>query len=160
MIGNYFVGIVTASVVLTLLSMLYPADNGGVRKVLDLFLSLTLLCVILAPLGSMIAKAREEIDLDIFDDMTASEYSSDSAVYESLAEASREQIEDRLAEMLLKEFGGEIEVHAEVEADGGGVRIKQVTLVLHGLSIWEDPRRLRDFIGRFTDAEILIVNGG
>lgn len=159
MIGEYFIGIITASVAVTLASMLYP-ESGGVRRALDLFLSLCLLCVILAPLGTMIARARDEIDLDIFDDITASDISADDAVYSSLAEASRIQIEQRLTELFLERFGGHIEVRAEVSAGGGQVKLTRVILTLYGNSMWEDPRELREFAGKFTDAEIMIVNGG
>ncbi len=159
MIGSYFVGIVTASVVLTLISMLYPPD-GGVRKALDLFLSLVLLCVILAPLGSMIAQAREDADLDLFDGMDESLPSAESAIFSSLADLSREQIEERLEELLHEEFGGRIEVGAEVSAEGGEVKLERVTLYLYGASMWEDPRALHAFVGRYTDAEIYLVNGG
>ncbi len=159
MIGRYFIGIVTASVAVTLLSMLYP-EGGGVRRALDLFLSLVLLCVILAPLGSMIGKLREETDLDIFGEITAGELSADQAIYSSLAGASREMIEERLTELLDEEFGGGIEVRADVSIKEGRVMLDRVVLTLYGASMWEDPRELREFIGEYTDAEILIVNGG
>ncbi|MGM9643180.1 MAG: hypothetical protein ACI3XI_08230 [Eubacteriales bacterium] len=159
MIGEYFIGIVTASVAVTLVSMLYP-ESGGVRRTLDLFLSLCLLCVILAPLGTMIAKARDEIDFDIFDDITAGDIAMDDAVYNSLAEASRIQIEEKLTELFLERFGGEIEVRVDVSAEGGQVKLTRVILTLYGNSMWEDPRELREFARKYTDAEILIVNGG
>ncbi len=160
MISEYFIGIVTASVVTTLLSMLYPDSGGGVRKALELFLSLTLLCVILAPIGSMIARAREDIDLDISDDIEADEHSAESAIFSSLAQMSQGQIQEKLNELLAEEFGGRIEARAQVSAEGGEVKIESITLILYGSSMWEDPRELRDFVGRFTEAEILIVNGG
>ncbi len=160
MIGKYFVGIVSASVAVTLISMLYPDDKGGVRRALDLFLSLTLLCVVLAPLGSMLAKARENAELDISEDIADADRSSESVIYAALADAGREQIEQRLEELLHEGFGGRIEVRADVAADSEKVEIKRITIVLYGASMWEDPRALREFVGGYTDAEILIVNGG
>ena len=63
-LGSYFFGIVTFSVVINLIGMLYPNDKSGVRQALDICLSLCLLCAVIAPIGGMVARAKGEISLD------------------------------------------------------------------------------------------------
>lgn len=142
--------------------MLYPDDKGGVRKALDLCLSLCLLCAVIAPMGGMIADAKAEIDLSGLD-LPDVDASADSTIYASLAEASREEIEDKLAELIRLKFDleqDEVRVSASVKADENGVAITQITVYLNGMGVFTDPREIKAFVSGYTDAECEIVNGG
>lgn len=153
-----------ASVAVTLIGMLYPDDKGGVKKALDLCLSLCLLCAVIAPMGGMIAEAKERIELDDRDlELPDIDASADSAIYASLAEASRVEIEERLAELICKKFELEaenVEVSASVTADESGIGITQITVWLYGRGVFTDPREIKDFVSGYTDAKCEIVNGG
>ena len=66
-LGQYFFGIVTFSVVINLIELLYPSDKSGVRRTLDICLSLCLLCAVIAPIGGMVTEAKKDISLDAID---------------------------------------------------------------------------------------------
>lgn len=142
--------------------MLYPDDKGGVRKALDLCLSLCLLCAVIAPIGGMISDAKEEIDLSgsLLPDIDISENSS---IYGSIAEASRGEIEAKLRVLIEQKFDlaeDEAEVYASVTADESGVYITKITVWLYGRGVFTDPREIKAFVSGYTDAECEIVNGG
>lgn len=161
-IGEYFIGITVASVAVTLIGMLYSDDKGGVRKALDLCLSLCLLCAVIAPMGGMIAEAKEEIDLSGLE-LPDIDVSADSAIYASLAEASRGEIEEKLKGLIRKRFDltqDDIEVSASVMADENGIAITKITVWLYGRGVFTDPREIKAFVSGYTDAECEIVNGG
>lgn len=142
--------------------MLYPDDKGGVRKALDLCLSLCLLCAVIAPIGGMIAEAKEEIDLSGLE-LPDIDASADSAIYAALAEASRGEIEVKLAELIGKRFDleeDEVGVSASVMADENGITITRITVWLSGRGVFTDPREIKSFVSDYTDAECEIVNGG
>ena len=63
-LGRYFLGIVTFSVAVNLIGMLYPSDKSGVRRALDICMSLCLLCAVIAPIGGMIADAKKDISFN------------------------------------------------------------------------------------------------
>ncbi len=162
-IGEYFIGVVTASVVLTLVGMLYPEDKGGVRRALDLFLSLCLLCAVIAPIGGMIADAREEIDLGGFDlDLPDADASAESAIRSALAAESRAMIEKRLEELICGRFDLSEEdtgVTALISVSDNGIEIDRVTIWLSGKALLTDPREIKRFVSEYTDAECEIVGG-
>lgn len=144
--------------------MLYPDDKGGVKKALDLCLSLCLLCAVIAPMGGMIADAKENIDLnDLNFALPDIDASADSALFASLAEASKGEIEEKLAEMIRQKFElaeDNVEVSANVTADENGVDITRITVWLYGRAVLADPREIKAFVSEYTDAECEIVNGG
>ena len=163
-VGEYFMSVVVSSVIAALVGMLYPDEKGGIKKTLDFCISLFLLCVIIAPIGSMLAKARDEIDLGELDlALPDTDVSADSAIYASLVAAGREEIEKRLCELICNRqeiSESEITVSASVRADENGVVIDKVTVFLYGKAMWSDPRAISALISEYTDAECLIVNGG
>lgn len=162
--GDYFMSVVLSSVIAALVGMLYPDDKGGVKKTIDFAIALFLLCVIIAPIGSMLAKANEIIDFDIPEiEPPNTEVSAGAAIYGALAAEGGEAIEKRFGELIcdsLKIAADEISVSAEVRADDNGIIIDKVTVWLYGKAMWSDPRVILELIADYTDAECLIVNGG
>ncbi len=163
-IGEYFMSVVASSVIAALVGMLCPDDKGGVKKSLEICISLFLLCVMIAPLGTLISDAKEKIDLDDIDlSLPKLDVTADAAILDSLAKASKAEIERILHDSVCERLeidGADIALEADVTADADGVSIGRIVLRLYGSAMWRDPRSLREVIADYTDAECIIVNGG
>jgi len=163
-IGEYFMSVVVASVIAAIVGMIYPDEKGGVKSALEYCLSLFLLCVIIAPIGSMIAKAKENTDEYSLDyELTDIDLSVDSAIYASLAQAVEKEIGEKLQRVICSSIEvdeDDICVIAEVHTDGENVIIKKVTVWLYGKAMWSNPRTILGVVSEYTDAECIIANGG
>ncbi len=163
-VGEYFMSVVTSSVIAALVGMLYPDDKGGVKKTLEVCISLFLLCVIIAPIGSLISRAKADIDIGGLElELPDIDASADSAIFASLANAGREEIEKILHRSICERLDiaeDELWVNAKVSADGEGIVIEKVTVWLYGKAMWSDPRALQELVAEYTDAECMIANGG
>ena len=154
---------VCASAGITLVGMLYPDDNSGLRRALDLCLSLCLLVAVAAPMGGMLKDAGEMIDENIFESIIPeAELPAGEAVSEALAEESKRMIEERLEELLCTSFDLDCEkvaVTATVGVTEEGVSLERVTVWLSGAALMTDPREIKSLIAGYTDAECEIVGG-
>ncbi len=163
-VGEYFMSVVASSVIAALVGMLYPDDKGGVKKTLELCISLFLLCVMIAPIGSLISRAKENIDMGGLDlALPDIGVSADSAIFNSLASAGRDEIANCLHGSICERLEiaeDELRVDVDVSADSEGITINKVTLWLYGRAMWSDPRALRELVAEYTDAECMIANGG
>ena len=162
-IGEYFLSVISASVITALISMLFGEDKANLSKSLNTACSLFLLCVIVSPISSMIARAKEGISTDNIGFQTDKNVVSvELALYTSLGEISAEAIEESLHARICESAGmdeGDLDVSAEVRVSDGEVFLKRVVIHLYGSAKWSDPRTLREIIGEMTDAECLIING-
>lgn len=160
-IGEYFMSVVTSSVIAALASMLCPDEKGGIKKSLELCVSLFLLCVIIAPIGLLITDAKDKINIDL--SIPEIDISADALIFDSLAEASADEIERILRDSVCEGVDidySDLDVEADVTASNEGVSIGRIVLRLYGSAMWSDPREIREVIARYTDAECIIVNGG
>ena len=160
-IGEYFMSVVTSSVIAALVSMLCHDERSGIKKSLELCVSLFLLCVIIAPIGTLISDAKERIDVEL--SLPEIDISTDASIFHSLAEVSKADIERILHDSICERLRineSDLEVEADVEANEEGVSIGRIVLRLYGSARWSDPREIREVISRYTDAECIIVNGG
>lgn len=147
-----------------LVSQLLPAQgDGGIRRALDLFLSLCLICAVLSPMSSILAQVREGIENGALDiESPEIDGDIDSAIFDSLANEARGEIELRLRGYICEELKLPedcVEVGAEVSAGADGVMISRITVYLYGRGMWSDPRKILAAVGKYTDAECVIVNG-
>ncbi len=158
-LGNYFLGIVTFSVVINLIGMIYPNDKSGVRQALDICLSLCLLCAVIAPIGGMVARAKDNISLENFE-LPEVNVDAERSVMTLLAKESEKEIEDKLFDLLSSEFGeDDMEIDADVVASEDGVVIECVKVYLYGGGILIDPRDLSAAVVRYTDAQCRVIEG-
>lgn len=158
-LGNYFLGIVTFSVVINLIGMLYPSDKNGVRQALDICLSLCLLCAIIAPIGGMVAQAKDNISPDDFE-LPEINVEAGKSIISILAKESEIEIEEKLFYLLSAEFGEEdMEIDADIVASENGVVIECVKVYLYGGGLLIDPRDVSVAVARYTDAECRIIEG-
>lgn len=156
---SYFFGIVTFSVVINLIGMLYPSDKSGVRQALDICLSLCLLCAVIAPIGGMVAEAKENISLDDFE-LPEVDVEAGKALMTVLAKESEKEIEEKLFDILSAEFSEEdMEIDAEVVASEDGVVIECVKVYLYGGGLLIDPRDMTAAVARYTDADCRVIEG-
>lgn len=160
-LGRYFFGIVTFSVVINLIGMLYPSDKNGVRRALDICLSLCLLCAVIAPIGGMVAEAKKDIKLDdIAFEIPESNVEVGKVLLSALAKESENEIEEKLYRLLSEEFDEEnIEIDVSVRANEEGVVIERVSVYLYGSGLLIDPRDMARAVARYTDAECRIIEG-
>lgn len=145
-----------------LISRILPSgDDGGIKRALDLFLSLCIVCAVLSPLSSMISRAREEINGGTLDlSFPEVDVDADRALLDSLAWGAKSDIERLLRGYLCEELELSedcLEVEAEVTANAEGVILKRVTVRLYGAGAWADPRKIVAIVARYTDAECVIV---
>lgn len=158
-LGNYFLGIVTFSVVINLIGMIYPNDKSGVRQALDICLSLSLLCAVIAPIGGMVARAKDNISLENFE-LPEVNIDAERSVMTLLAKESEKEIEDKLFDLLSSEFGeDDMEIDADVVASEDGVVIECVKVYLYGGGILIDPRDVSASVARYTDAQCRVIEG-
>ena len=158
-LGSYFLGIVAFSVVINLIGMLYPSDKSGVRQALDICLSLCLLCAVIAPIGGMLARAKEDISFDDFE-LPEVNVEAGKNIITLLANESEKEIEDKLFDLLSAEFGEEnMEIDADVVASEDGVVIECVKVYLYGGGLLIDPREVSAAVARYTDAECRVIEG-
>lgn len=163
-IGEYLVGITVASVIISLASILLPDTlSPQLRSSATTVMSFCLICAVLAPLASVISKAVEDAE-DLTPQFALPEISEGdlSGLYGSLEEESARAIEEVLLSSLIREFGfseKNLSISAVVSACESGVELLRVVVYLSGSAIMADPREIVAFIGRFTDAECVIVTG-
>lgn len=160
-LGSYFLGVVTFSVAINLIGMLYPNDKSGVRRALDICLSLCLLCAVIAPIGGMMAEVKKDIILDdVLFEMPEADIEAGSALMTALAKESENKIEAKLLRILSAEFDEEnIEIDVSVRADETGVAIEYVKVYLYGSGLLIDPRDVESAVARYTDAKCMIIEG-
>ena len=161
-IGEYFMGVIAASVITALISMLACDEKSTLSKALNTVCSLFLLCVIVSPLSSLIAFAKDRVNSDYSLPSYEISVSMENAIYSSLAETSEVQIESALRSHVAdraKIAEGDIEIRALVGVSEGSVKLDRVVIYLYSLAKWCDPRLILDAVGELTDAECLIVNG-
>ena len=160
-LGSYFLGVVSFSVAVNLIGMLYPNDKSGVRRAIDICSSLCLLCVVIAPIGGIISEAKKDISLDdIIFDMSESDVEVNSALVTALENESELEIEDKLYRLLSARFDvKDIEIDVSVSVDESGVAINYIKVYLYGSGILTDPRDIKAEVAKYTDAECIIIEG-
>ena len=162
-IGEYFMSVIAAAVITALIAMFFGDDKAALSKGINTACSLFLLCVIVSPISSLIARAKDKSDIgDIDPGAYETAVSAEEALYASLSAVSAERIE----EVLRTHIAGrtqiderDIEVRAEASVADGEVVLKRVIICLYSGARWSDPRVICDAVGELTDAECLIING-
>lgn len=158
-LGSYFLGIVAFSVVINLIGMLYPSDKSGVQQALDICLSLCLLCAVIAPIGGMLARAKEDISFDDFE-LPEVNVEAGKSIMILLANESEKEIEEKLFELLSAEFDEEdMEIDTDVVASEDGVVIECVKVYLYGGGLLIDPRDVSAAVAKYTDADCRVIEG-
>ena len=163
-LSEYFLSIISVAVSIGLISQLLPTnEESGIKRALDLFLSLCLICAVISPIQSIVSIVRDEIENGTLGfEIPELDSDSENAVFDSLAEITRADIEKKLEEILCEalELPSEcIVIRAETIANPDGVRIVGVTVCLYGRGMWADPRVIIETMGKYTDGECIIVNG-
>ena len=161
MLGRCFFGVVTFSVAINLIGMLYPSDKSGVRRALDICLSLCLLCTVIAPISGMIKEAKTDISIDDFIfEISEADVEAGKAIMAALAKESERAIEEKLFGILSSEFDEEnINIDVSVKADESGVEIECVEVYMYGTGLLIDPRDISSVVAQYTDADCRIIEG-
>jgi hypothetical protein len=162
-IGEYFMSVVVASVITSLIGILFGDDKAALSKGINSVCSLFLLCVIAVPISSLIAGSKDKFDIgNVGMNAFESAASAENALYSSVGEISCKMIEEALGDHIAERVGingSDFEVRAEVSVADGEVILSRVVICLYSGARWCDPRALTDAVGELTEAECLIING-
>ena len=158
---SYIISLVSASLAVTLISILSPeGSGGGIAKHIRLLSALFLICVLIAPVGRLIGGIRDlangdfmlpEIELPNKED-------SNLQMQGALDDASKKYFLDSLTLMLLQEFSiqeGDLTCKAIwTERDGQTVP-KKITVILSGSAIWKDANKIQAFVSDLLGCECI-----
>ena len=116
-IGEYFLSVISASVITALIAMLFGDDKASLSKAINTTCSLFLLCVIVSPISSLISRVKGQLDIPNLGEYEST-VSAEEALYASLKTASGDIIEKTLMSHIsertdIKE--NDLEVRADVD---------------------------------------------
>lgn len=161
-IGEYFLSVIAASVISALIVMIVGDGKTAIAKSVDTVCSLFLLCVIVSPIATFVARAKDGFDIVSISESYDSAASAEEVIYASLGAVSGDKIEEAILDHLLKRTEideADVDVRAEVSVSDGSVMLDRVVVELYGAARWSDPRAIAEAVGELTDSECIIVNG-
>lgn len=145
---GYFLSLLGASFAVALVGLLAPDDSGKMSKSVRLMTSLFLICVIAAPLPSLIHRlpevftAAEEIG-----NADSDRYSEEAA--RALEGASRTYFASALTQLLETRFSlreGDVRCSIRWAENTSDAIPERVTVILSGSAIWKDPAEIEAFL--------------
>lgn len=146
--AEYICGVVGTALIISVILLMLPDDAAASREV-RLLGSLTLLCVIIAPLGQGIGRIRE---LFASGELTLPESETQTAPDELLGALERQcaaEINAALKTELCRRFElakDDVSVSVKVSADSGEVRLLHVYVIFTGRAMWQDPHPVIEYI--------------
>lgn len=158
---SYIISLVSASLAISLISILSPEGNGGgIAKHIRLISSLFLICVLIAPVGQLIGGLRNlatgSFTLPEFE--LPNEEDGNLQLQDSLDSASKQYFLDSLTILLLQEFSiqeGDLSCKAVWDEQDGQIAPKKITIILSGSAIWKDPKKIQAFVTDLLGCECI-----
>lgn len=147
---SYLLSVFLISIALSILSILAPeGEKGGLTRHLRLLTSLLLVCVLVAPLGTLLERLRGWAEgnpsLPGFEEASKEGYQNE--LQDALDSASRDYFTQSLTRTLEKEFSiATGQVRCKVFWEEGGNAPQRVTVILSGAAIWKDPEAIEAFV--------------
>lgn len=157
---EYVVGIVSASVAVSLIKLLFSDDGGGVKKTLSYVLSVAMVSAVMLPLGGLLSEFLDGLENGKYSvDVNESEKGSLSALLDEAEKVSADELGAVLARRAEERFDlPERSVSVTLTLDfGESVTITSLTVYLSGRAALEDPRRIKAFIFELTEFECEVV---
>lgn len=157
---EYVTGIVSASVAVSLVKLLFSDDKGGVKKTLSYILAVAMACAVMLPLGGLLSDFLEGVENGKYNvDVIEGEPGSLSSLIGEAQKVSEAELAATLAKRIEEHFSipeGSVEVKVTLDF-GEGVTITSLTVYLSGRAMWEDPQAVKAFIYELTDFECEVV---
>ena len=158
--SEYVIGIVSASVAVSLIKLLFSDDKGGVKKTLSYILALAMVCAVMLPLGGLLSDFLDGIENGKYNvDVSEGEQGSLSDLIDEAEKVSEAELAAVLARRTEEHFSlpeGSVEVRVTLDF-GKSVTITSLTVYLSGRAMWEDPREIKAFIYELTEFECEVV---
>jgi hypothetical protein len=158
--GEYVIGVVGASVAVSLVRSLMADDSGGIKKTLSYVLSVAMVVAVMLPIGGLLSDFLEGIENGKYDIELPDEEGGDlSSVIDEAEKISAEELAAALEEKVEEHFSlpeGSIEIILTLEF-GDNADITSLTVYLHGKAMWTDPREIKKFIYGITEFECEVV---
>ena len=156
---DYILSLVSASIAVSLLSILAP-DASGIAKHVRLIASLFLICVLISPIGTFLgglrALANGEVTLPEWS--LPSEEETEKQFQAALNTASKAYFLDSLTQLLASEFSlqaGDIRCTANWSDEGDTPTPTKITVLLSGKAIWKNPTEIEAFVRDLLDCECI-----
>lgn len=158
--GGYVIGVVSASVAVSLIRSLVADDNGGIKKTLSYILSIAMVVAVMLPLGGLLSEFLDGLENGKYDiDLPLEESGDLSPVIDEAEKISAEELAAMLENKVEEHFSlpeGSVEVRVTLEF-GNSADITSLTVCLNGKAMWTDPREIKKFIYDITEFECEVV---
>lgn len=160
--SSYLLSVVGAALVVGAIGALVPGGEGdGTRRVVCFVGTLCVLCVLIAPLGTLVERFDELGDKisSIFDYEQAEEQ-YEQQYREYLLGYGAEGVAAALRDHICERFGLTAEqCHVSVAAGEreGELCVEQVTVILSGSALLRDPYELEDYIGELLGCRCTVT---
>lgn len=163
-IDEYLSTLIFMSVIVSLITALLPDTlSDSLRSSVSTLLALSMVCAVVIPLASVVSRAVEETESS-FGEITLPEIEGGDldGLYGELQKESERAINEALRAGLAEELEvahEDVSVSSRVSAEDGEVILHSVRVYISGRAIFCDPERIIEFVGRYTDAECIVVCG-
>ena len=158
---SYLISLVSASLAVSLISILAPeGSGGGIGKHIRLLSALFLICVLIAPVGQLIGGIRDLANgnFTLPEIALPNEEDGNLQLQSSLDDASKQYFLDSLTILLLQEFSieeGDLSCKAVWSEQEGQTLPKRITIILSGSAIWKDPNKIQSFVTELLGCECI-----
>ena len=136
-------------------------SNGDMKRYVRLLCSLCVLCVIAAPIGSVLENIRNGEILGMQkDDLILSEEEYEETFYEYLLYCNSAAVSEYLEEELRKTFdldSDDLEIYTELFGNGEENAISRLTVYINDPALDVDPRKLKNTLYSLTKIECEII---
>ena len=157
---QYFISILTISVIGGIITTLLPEKSSGLKKYLSYIIGLISIITLLSPLTKVIDDVSSfKNNIDNFYNETISQEAIDKT-NSLIITSGIEKVEDGIKAILIEKYKlneSEINVTASVNKDDiSAVKITQLTITLRGKATWEDSNKIKEYLESMVGCEIKI----
>lgn len=156
---TYLLTLIAASLIVALIGILSPdGEKGGIAKHMKLVTSLFLVCVLIAPLQTVIEGLQSLIDGSFEIIGTENDYEEDyrAEMESTLDHASTSYFTEMLTQTIAEQFSispSDLRCEVAWQTDGDGLTPSGVTVILSGKAIWQDPKAIANFVTELIGCE-------
>ena len=162
---EYIVTLIAVSILCGVISVLSPEGvGGGIKKHMNLLLSLCVLSIIMAPVGNLLKKG-DGFELDLFGDFIDSENAEqkyDEIYKNTLGGYTAESVSAGSKNMLCKAFdidGDDVDVCVVLGDNEEELTVEKVHLIIYSGAVVKDPRTMSEYLTGLFNCECEIIYG-
>ena len=156
---DYLLSLLVVSMILSVVGILAPkGTGGGLAGHIRLVAALVWICVLIAPLPTVIAELRDVWSNGFIEIQTQDAPDYQIQTDQILDEASKAYFCDMLTQALEDRFSlmpGSLRCHVVWNETSDGIRPGKVTLLLSGDAVWQSPKQLEEFVTELIGCECI-----